>query len=203
MGNALDFLEKSKTKKRRGHHNSECKKKIDEYLEENEVVKCEDYTLIKSGVKSKGNRVNDMGVFKGSIPGINARRYGKKEPIPCKCCSEMFVPARGMRPLTSKEKESNIGELCRKCINKGSAWRKIVNRVGGIVEYNYLTESILDKGEVKKLTSLRDLYSQLDTRKKLNLSTVYTESIIYKVVEKAYKENENFTMRNSHYEFDF
>ncbi len=205
MGNALSFLEDSKDKKRRGHHNARCKEKQDKFLENNEITNLEDCELIKNG--SNGNtQVNKRFDYKYSLPGFNARRFAKRKPRTCPCCKELFVPVKMRRPLLRNEIEKGRDEYhtwCPYCTNKGQKYRKLIDTIGGIDMYHQILKFIEDFPPITTKTTLYDLFIIQDARISIQKNHKSIQNKIDIIIEKAWEENVLFDERKNHYEFDF
>ncbi len=205
MGNALSFLDEKRKRPNWGQHNTECKAKMEKHVAEFGTTKLEDYTLIKSGV-SDCNGVNARAVYKGSIDGINARRFKNREEEVCKSCNKSFTPKRLSRPATLREKKLGMSDFtiwCEECSRRGKAHRDLLSRVGGADKLIELRERNMLAEDIRGVKSLRVLFEQLDIKTALGRGTKSVLGAIDDVIETAWKENENHTIRNSHHEFDF
>ena len=206
-GNALDFLKKKEDgQQRRGHHNRVCNEKIDKFLKDNETTKCEDYCIIQVGNHRKSHRVNETRIFMGTIDGIHARMFAKRQPKPCACCEQSFTPRKLRRPSSKREKALGMGEFtiwCGTCTRKGTVYRTVIKNVGGYERFVELKKLSMLAEDISKLKSLRLLYEQRDLKLSILQQVGTVDKTIAKVIEKAYKEHEYFITKNSHYDFDF
>ena len=206
MGNALDFLHKKETYTRtKSKHNALCKEKIGKHTKEHGVTKCEDSLDVKIGCS--GNlRVNERFSYTNNLLEINAREAAKREPIPCVACGEMFTPTKIRRAPTVHEKELGIDKFqiwCGTCRRKGTAYREKMVKFGGLKHYTFLMSKVLMIKTVVQLTSLRDLFRQIEIREELGMPTARVNETIEKIIKKAWKENAYRDVSNSHYKFDF
>lgn len=206
MGNARQFLDESKTKKRRGTHNRECREKVDAFIEKNGTTKLDDCMLIKDG-SSGIQRVNERFYYKRSLPGKMSRDFRSRDAIPCEACGEDFIPRKvrlNNAVAESRGGDRNFTIWCEVCRRRKGDYRDSVRAAGGLEKYKALKERIVPGNMLSKLDSLVDIEEQIMLRKKLNLPHIRSLDIVLdSIMEKAYKHNEEVTMKNSHYEFDF
>ena len=206
MGQALDFLHKKATYTRtKSKHNALCKEKIDNFLKENETIKCKEQKAVKVG-PSDNLKVNEKFNYQGSLKQISARRFSKKPKQKCEACQSLFTPLKIRRRLTRYEVSIGIGRetiWCEFCRSKGTEYRYFMKKVGGKDEYERLLWELKDDSIIAKSGNFREIYHELDKRLFLKRGTKRLENAIEKLIAKAFKENDTHSARYSHPEFDF
>lgn len=209
MGNALAFLDaientniNTNTKAYRNARNQEA---IDRHIAEFGTTKVEDYMLIKDGHNGK-SRVNDKFDYVGSIKKLSARRFENRVKQNCRACEESFTPRKLRRPARVSEREKGINEFtvwCDYCTQRGSIYRDLLMKVGGIKNLEDLQERALIAEDIRTLDSLRNLYEQIDIKVALGRGIKTIEKRIEEVIEDAWVQNAKFVVPLTHYEFDF
>ncbi len=205
MGNALDFLNKSKDTIRRGHHNAQCKEKQDKFIKEHGTKQMPDCDLQKEG--ATGNlRVNQQFHYGKTLPGYRSKQFAKRKQQPCQCCKTLYTPIRMRRRLTVQEKEAGRNEYsmwCTTCQRKGTKYRRTVENVGGFDQYQQIIEFIDNFPKITRKTNLEDLFIIKEARASVNKGYKLVQDKIDIIIDKAYKENQEFDDKPKHYKFDF
>lgn len=192
MGNALDFLndKENRDKYRKGAHNAECKKKIEKYLETNEVKKEPDCEYIKLDFQ-KGGPVNLRHIYIKSIPSWGDR-INPSRKMPCITCGTIFTSQKYRRDLTQTERKKNFTgyrQYCNYCVRKTKDQKEVIRKYGTRLykRYYYLANKLLD---LKNEGSLVVLIPIREAKYILGYKVEEIDKRINKVIEKAYRLNE-------------
>ena len=202
MGNALDFLNKKRDKSRKDVHNTECKKKVDKFLETNKITEEPDCMIVQGG-KTGSLSINHKNLHIQSLPGLNARRMAKeeanKEPeTKCICCKEMFPSILYKRKLTLKEIESgNNGyqQYCLFCKEKTREHKYVIEKYGKEKYLKYIINATEEKN-MSRYDSLRTLFEIQEAKKALGHMKENVNNRIIEIIKKAHRLNKRIDNDN-------